>query len=231
MLKLNQFPETGWCKSLDERLIKFIKNKYQSSKDTLEKKDTGIAWGLKDFWFVQTYSTQDLYEFEQLEPFLEQKKYEYEVVHCTTQEEWDFVCDKLKTEWAKPDFVKQNYTCMAISYKGWHTLEHFQNIHCKILSFEEFCNKFNHQFLNPEYLYTETPDKYIVKTYNGKIGYTNYICGKDFYDKRFNNNFKWENYRTATQEEIDWLENCIKENKFVPKPDKKVFELVYLIML
>ena len=145
MSKLNQFPSTGWCKSLDERLIKFINNKYPNYQKNPIKGDTAICWNKTGFWFVKTFSDNPLYEFEQLEPFLEQKK--YEVVHCTTQEEWDFVCDRLKRAWAKDDFVKKDYTCMSISYSGWHTLDHFQKQNCKILSFSEFCTKFNDQFV------------------------------------------------------------------------------------
>lgn len=32
-------------------------------------------------------------------------------------------------------------------------------------------------------------------------------------------------YRKATFDEIDWLELCIKENKFVKKPEIKAYEL------
>ena len=79
------------------------------------------------------------------------KQYDYEVVHCTTQEEWDFACDKYnKGIYVKEQFVKYGYnTFMMSNFSGWNKKEFFlsdslYNESLKIYTFKEYCDKFGY---------------------------------------------------------------------------------------
>jgi hypothetical protein len=59
-------------------------------------------------------------------------------------------------------------------------------------------------------------DAILISTFESKKSFgTEGWCYKD--TKRY--------YREATQDEIDWLELCIAENRFVEKPKQKIYEL------
>lgn len=77
--------------------------------------------------------------------YVDMKRYEYEVVHCETQEQWDFVIDKLQPNsfsksWFKPD--------LGICFKNfqWCEIDWYKNRNSLILSFQEWCNKFGYTF-------------------------------------------------------------------------------------
>ena len=65
-----------------------------------------------------------------------------QAVHCTTQEEWDFACDKydkitrVKTQFGK-EYNTFNYTS---SFRGWNTKEYYIEENYQILSFQEWCD-------------------------------------------------------------------------------------------
>ena len=67
-----------------------------------------------------------------------------ESVHCTTQEEWDFVADKLKrdicynTKWS----TYENKSCVSIDYLIFGKIDNFTGY--KILTFQEWCDKYGH---------------------------------------------------------------------------------------
>lgn len=69
------------------------------------------------------------------------KKYEREVVHCTTQKELDFAIKKLKSYGTR----KAPY-CVYIDNGGFDTVDYcMSSPNTKVYSFEEWCSKFNHQ--------------------------------------------------------------------------------------
>lgn len=82
------------------------------------------------------------------------KKYKEEVVHCTTQEEWNFVCEKVNAQfsqnWFKHISCGNNKSyCIVLENKTARSqsLQHFQKKDStKIYSFQEWCDKFNHKF-------------------------------------------------------------------------------------
>jgi len=79
------------------------------------------------------------------------KKYEYEVVHCTTQKEWDFVIDTLGFDQKrKKDFEvygKNKSYCKNIKRDSFSQDLDFYKKNSLIYSFQEWCDKFGH--INP----------------------------------------------------------------------------------
>lgn len=72
------------------------------------------------------------------------KQYQYEVVHCKTQQEWDFVCNTyniLKEIRFNIDTDSRG-TANCINYNGksWASLVWYQSENSLIYSFEEWCN-------------------------------------------------------------------------------------------
>lgn len=68
--------------------------------------------------------------------------YEYRVVNCKTQEEWDIVTEKLKYNWGY-EIKHSQYnisTCINIDVMGYSKLDFYQNQNSLIYSFEEWCN-------------------------------------------------------------------------------------------
>jgi len=66
----------------------------------------------------------------------------YEVVHCKTQEEWDFVTEQLKYIWHY-SFWSDNKqdSCININVSEKGTVDVYTELNYKILSFEEWLNK------------------------------------------------------------------------------------------
>jgi len=114
--------------------------------------------------YIQTcelmYTTKGytLSEFKKL--FEKEKQYEYKVVHCTTQEEWNFVLDRIKNplEVIENSFKNYNNICINIITGTYERLEWYQNHNSKIYSFKEWCEEFNHEFSILEYKHSPFPD-------------------------------------------------------------------------
>jgi hypothetical protein len=89
-----------------------------------------------------------------------------EVVHCKTQEEWDFVTKTLKYDWeaATWDDYKQ-HSCINIKQKGYGSKTYHPYRDCaKILSFEEWLNKEGITMEKTESLLEEAKRRYPVGT-------------------------------------------------------------------
>lgn len=81
------------------------------------------------------------------------KEYDFEVVHCTTQEQWDFVLTKI------PNTIGQSSECFSL-YEDRSCLETisgsrgpidwFKEKNSLIYSFKEWCDKFGHVFEEPK---------------------------------------------------------------------------------
>ena len=65
----------------------------------------------------------------------------YEVVHCKTQEEWDFVKNKIQSSYAMNKEPFHEDCAICISEKSYADLIYWQQQNAKILSFEEWLNK------------------------------------------------------------------------------------------
>ena len=70
-----------------------------------------------------------------------------EFVHCINQEQWNFVNEKLGYVWTRGSLFGKD-TCVNINSKEYTSLECFNPLisNTLIYSFEDWCQKFNHQF-------------------------------------------------------------------------------------
>lgn len=82
-----------------------------------------------------------------LELWEEEKKYNYEVVHCSTQEEWDFVAKTIR----RTSFVgfkqlsSKNDTINLKDPNNSDNIPYWKSCNSKIYSFSEWCEKFGHK--------------------------------------------------------------------------------------
>jgi len=127
------------------------------------------------------------------------KKYNYEVVHCTTQEEWNFVCQKL-------GYVKFNNwntykekSCIDLQTKSFADTTEiaYGNGKAKILSFQEWCDKFNYKpdFMNKENDF-KVGDWVVCINCRAQL-YNESIENKAFKILEINNNGVSDNYVTG----------------------------------
>ena len=69
-----------------------------------------------------------------------------QAVHCETQEQWDFVTEKLGYEWNAASWTDYgNNTCVNLEYKGFGTAD-VAYIGYQILSFSDWCAQSNYEF-------------------------------------------------------------------------------------
>lgn len=111
-----------------------------------------ISWG--DIKNIKSIRPATLEESEHLEScikagkYADMKKYEYEVVHCETQEQWDFVLSKYPNSLSAK--LKSNYykdICLVINKEGANAnLRYFKNNISLIYSFQQWCDKFSYTF-------------------------------------------------------------------------------------
>ena len=69
-----------------------------------------------------------------------------QAVHCETQEQWNFVTEKLGYEWKAAAWTDYgNNTCVNLEYKGFGTADVAYNGY-QILSFSDWCAQSNYEF-------------------------------------------------------------------------------------
>jgi hypothetical protein len=148
-----------------DKILKYNPRLYKSFKRYMlfGEKDAKIGWGTSTSYsdiFYNNYKFSDI-----IFPEETTKQYDYEVVHCTTQEEWDFACDKYnKGIYVKEQFVKYGYNTFVMSnFSGWNKKEFFlsdplYNKSLKIYTFKEYCDKFGY---TPDFI--EKEEKWIPK--------------------------------------------------------------------
>jgi hypothetical protein len=151
----------SWCVKVNDDNVKIVKeyftnypnNAFQNGsvygidktkiQNYLQKSESGNYISL----FDRLITTEEFYEKIGYVP---EKKYDHEVVHCTTQEEWDFVYKAIKStqnNW----FEDKNYGnsksfCINIKIPNYsQSLEFYQKLNSKIYSFQEWCDKFGHK--------------------------------------------------------------------------------------
>lgn len=128
-----------------KQVVEFLKSKgliddnigWDKNKNWLH-----VYWKYNKFQFLYGCADTNYENLTKQEVGIIENKPKYEVVHCKTQEEWDFVCDKNNKLNAKKDFP--TFNTFNLHNKGWEGLEHFTKKYgdnLKILSFEEWCNK------------------------------------------------------------------------------------------
>jgi hypothetical protein len=100
-------------------------------------------------------------------------KVEKEAVHCTTQEEWDYVLSKLVSKHtSSSQFGKNN--CINVkdkedpSNEGWCcSLSYYKSHNYAILTFQQWCDKYSHEGLKP-YVAKVGDWVYVLKTGSAK---------------------------------------------------------------
>lgn len=118
--------------------------KYNRFKDSSFKPSTKEAYDKQQERLEHLLTEEESYKEEPM-------KYSYEVVHCTTQEEWDFVNLKLDSEYKLRSSVWGFYktqSCKCFNKNEYYDLQFYKSKNSLILSFEQWCTKFNH---NPDF--------------------------------------------------------------------------------
>ena len=165
------------------------------------------------------------------------------VVHCTTQEEWDYVINRITTtkkkEWfGTDDGYNRVNDCLTLDGKNYCYLDWYkEQSQYTILSFSEWCKQFNHtpNFMKVEESIAEKLPTVVELvagdiynfSWNGGINYTfkkgvAKAIDKDSYYSYFIEP-DYEQYkdsiRPATPEEKQWLNACIEKGVFIPKEE------------
>ena len=146
VIQLTEFPIEGRCK-YDKRIEDLLRKNhsiYESSKEFKIDKIKFICWNSEKYWYTIDSSSKLEYQLNQLEKFFNKEEVKQpleQAVHCQTQEEWDFACDKYnKTSQTKKDFPKYDTFDYTFKFTGWYTLERYIQKGYQILSFQEWCN-------------------------------------------------------------------------------------------
>lgn len=111
----------------------------------------------------------DLYDdvtFELKTVMKDEPKYDYEVVHCTTQEEVNFAISKCKSKTSllyskglNLESELKKYPegiCINPKKNAYSGLDWYKNQNAKIYSFQEWCKKFNHK---PNFMTKQEPER------------------------------------------------------------------------
>ena len=142
--KSNGFPIEGCCKSKSSELEQYlIKTRGNSDSKMTKERANGIGWNENSYWWLldTDKSSKRKYHLSDLNVWLDKPKQPLkQAVHCKTQEEWDFVTEKLKYEWDEGHWSKYGEaSCIEIGDKGYGTSDvAFKNY--QILSFQEWCD-------------------------------------------------------------------------------------------
>jgi hypothetical protein len=157
-----------WSKATDEELLEEAKRRYPigskvrclsptASSEIPEIIKNELVWYDKGNSIIQSGSpyTRVYYKDENIwaeivELPKEAKKYDYEVVHCKTQEEWDFV---FKMNPGKLNYGKNIYEkdykngdgCISLKELCHSPLNFYLEENAKIYSFEEWCAMNNYK--------------------------------------------------------------------------------------
>jgi len=164
----------------------------------------------------------------------------YEVVHCKTQEEWDFVCETLCYKHANKHWKKSDYCCINLNEDLSSTLDSYQRLNAKIYSFKEWCNNNGYSF---EPVKKEDKGNFYIKLKNQKelneiikyfenVGYTNSNQKTVFGDKYF---IVYPEYRKFQLLALDcgypekqWVFES--SNKLVPKIGEYYFKSDFIFI-
>jgi hypothetical protein len=157
-----------------------------------------------NYWNNINDNIKDKTYFKEPEPIKE-------AVHCPTQEEFDYVTKKLGYEWSliHPFDTYTTDNCIEIGFKCCGRRDDFKTY--TILSFQEWCTKYNHEGLKP-WVAKEGDWVYVIDKHtacyltNGSIVQCVDTCTKVSRAFTKKNGGYWLepfSYRKATQAEID----------------------------
>lgn len=160
------------------------------------------------------------------------------VVHCITQEEWNYVIDNMPSICGK-NWFKNTGKCGLFFNNTWtDDINQYKLKDIIVFTFSEWCKQFNHnpEFMNKEekqltvddlvegeiYIQDLNNNKNQLYLFKKEITKAIDISNDDFNPYWENNNFSGS-FKLATPEEKQWLEACIKQNKFISKEEAMKF--------
>ena len=154
----------------------------------------GFAWDktkkVHSYWDNLYKSIRDNTYFKEPETLVKPKNYN-EAVHCTTQEEFDFVLSKFNPQGLTTDMWSEYRddthitTASLNSYLlGCFSLkDYFINNNYTILTFKQWCDKYNHCHVKEEPMFKKG-DYIVTLIDNGGCGKVNY-CSKQKYNEKY----------------------------------------------
>ena len=143
-IELKEFPKEGCCKTNRIELRDYLKNKFsQHLQKSWRSYYNIVAWNEIEYWFCEEKSSKPEYQLSQLQKFFAKEEVGQPLlraVHCKTQEEWDFVSDKLGYKFINKFELGNSDTINPVS-KGCQSKSFFEgHEEYQILSFQEWCD-------------------------------------------------------------------------------------------
>jgi hypothetical protein len=136
---LIEFPKEGYCEKNSD-ILKYL-SKTRTIYKSAEGKETDnrlkyVCWNETDYWLVYDKSSKTYYNFTNILFLIQMEKQPLkQAVHCTSQEEWDFVCDKIDSslKWDNKN------PCRILSLPRWiGNIKFCKKENIQILSFQEW---------------------------------------------------------------------------------------------
>lgn len=238
MDKLTQFPKEGHCLIKDDDLVNYLCNRpyARPDMDGISKTEViGIAWNETSHWWIKTKNnSKPLFNIEQLQHFWGKETPKYEIGKWYTHKKWS------PNSYIKFKSIRDSNTVWEIDrisqgdYKGtndnWsisyeHTLEEAKmDVVSQFLPDGHEDKLFLTQGEYYEITYSDNSKLKYVVVGNGNLRTLDCLnTNSNSFCKT--NGFSSQNIiiKKATQDDVDWLDKCIKENNFVPKPENKSF--------
>lgn len=151
------------CLQKSNGFIKYIKPNYvfkqyvnnsilYVEKDIIDERTScmDVTFNDKSTWRYASKEEIDEYN-KRGKPYdvseLEKPKYEYEVVHCTTLEEWEFVNQKIDNLFRLNNLTWERYkanSCKCLKGGQYSSKSFYERENSKIYSFSEWCIRFGH---------------------------------------------------------------------------------------
>jgi hypothetical protein len=133
-----------------DKILKYNPRLYKSFKRYMlfGEKDAKIGRGTSNTSYSDI--SYNNYKFSDIIfPEETTKQYDYEVVHCTTQEEWDFIYKKQNSEQERNNWnTYKSDTCFCFkdnhNNDSYSEINWFKKQNSKIYTFKEYCDKFGY---------------------------------------------------------------------------------------
>lgn len=215
-----------------------IEHNHFKSKDWLVKGSTndGYEFTSGAVWHKDVLDSIREASLEEIQEYLpdnhpdkfkkeEEKKYDYKVVHCKTQEQWDFVYEKVNSRQSNNWNSYKENTGFAFNVDEYSSISFYETRSSLIYSFEDWCTKFGHTFEKKEEIpeYVECIEEYnyfIVNNIYKKIR-EGWFIKQDIKELPCSQTgeYFFRHFKPSTKEayEAQFKKAEIKEEKWIPK--------------